>query len=104
MILVDVRNAAAFQRSVCTGVPAVLVVAPPEGDFLAVGTKGSVELEGLLTRLSPGPSSGVGNASLAGELEGVYDPRAGRPLARACVSLGHVRRHTNLRAASHGRN
>jgi CheY-like chemotaxis protein len=63
VVLLDVRDAGNFERSLGRA-PALLIVAAPEGDYLAIGTKGTVKLEGLLRTVPPAAVLGVGNASL----------------------------------------
>ena len=46
-----------------------VVIAPPDGDFLAAGVRGRTELEVLLERLMPPVMIGVGNPSLRAALE-----------------------------------
>ena len=48
---------------------ATLVLAPPDGDFLSVGTKPRVELTGLFERLAPVAALAVGNEALAANLQ-----------------------------------
>jgi CheY-like chemotaxis protein len=67
IVLIDVRNAGTFRSSLGRR-PSLAILAPPEGDFLAIGTKGVVELESLLVELSPAIVLGVGNGSLAAHL------------------------------------
>jgi CheY-like chemotaxis protein len=76
VVLLDIRDAGNFERSLGRAA-ALLIVAAPEGDYLAIGTKGAVKLEGLLRTLPPAAVLGVGNASLEQKLRALlasHDP------------------------------
>jgi hypothetical protein len=94
--LLDVKNAAAFQRSLRRS-PAVAILAPPNGDFLALGTTARLELEGFFKHLSPPVVLGVGNAALGPHVTELATAPATQAAA-ACKqgALGAV--HTDLRA------
>jgi hypothetical protein len=68
IVLIDIRNPGRFRDSLgCQ--PSLVVLAPPEGDFLSVGTKPRVELTGLFERLAPVAALAVGNEALAANLK-----------------------------------
>jgi DNA-binding response OmpR family regulator len=67
LIHLDIFHPRAFQASLMR-VPSLLLVAPPDGDFLAIGTKARVELEQLLARALPVAVLGVGNEALQSTL------------------------------------
>lgn len=75
IVLVDVRNPNAF-RNYLQRVPSFVIIAPPDGDFLAIGTKARVDLEGWLRHFIPPATLWVGNAALEGnvsELSAIQD-------------------------------
>lgn len=63
IVLLDVRSAAAYADGL-RQLPCLVIVAPPDGDFLAAGVRGRSELELLLEKLMPPVMIGVGNPSL----------------------------------------
>jgi hypothetical protein len=67
VVLLDIRNPSAFQTYLMRK-PSLVVVAPPEGDFLSVGASARVQIEALLQSLEPTAVLGVGNASLEANL------------------------------------
>jgi CheY-like chemotaxis protein len=68
VVLVDICNAGRFRESLARR-PSLVVIAPPDGDFLSVGTKPRIELAGLFERLMPTAVLAVGNDALAGNLK-----------------------------------
>ncbi|HEY2516303.1 MAG TPA: response regulator [Polyangiaceae bacterium] len=67
LVLLDASDPASFGEHLRRA-PAFMVVAPPGGDFMDVGTKARVALHSLIDRLSPPAIVGVGNAALDGAL------------------------------------
>ena len=63
LVLVDVARPAALQKYLLRP-PSITLIAPAHGDYLSVGTRSRVELDGLLTRLTPQLVLGVGNSAL----------------------------------------
>jgi CheY-like chemotaxis protein len=63
VLLIDINDIGAAEH-VMIGTPAVAIIAPPQGDFLAIGPKGAVELGHLLEHMQPAVVVGVGNAAL----------------------------------------
>jgi len=63
IILLDVRSAAAYADGL-RQLPCLVIIAPPDGDFLAAGVRGRSELELLLEKLMPPVMIGVGNPTL----------------------------------------
>jgi CheY-like chemotaxis protein len=63
VVLIDARDPCAFQRALMR-TPAFVVLAPPDGDLMSVGTKAHVALESYLRRLGPLAITGVGNGAL----------------------------------------
>lgn len=63
IVLLDVRSAAAYADGL-RQLPCLVIVAPPDGDFLAAGVRGRSELERLLEKLMPPVMIGVGNPTL----------------------------------------
>lgn len=63
IVLLDIRASAQFAQSL-RQLPCLVIVAPPEGDFLSVGVRGRSDLELLLEKLMPPTMIGVGNPSL----------------------------------------
>jgi CheY-like chemotaxis protein len=61
--LVDARDPMTFQKALLR-VPSVMIIAPPGGDVMAIGTKARVALEALVQQLQPPAVVGVGTASL----------------------------------------
>jgi DNA-binding response OmpR family regulator len=61
--LIEVQKAASVQKGLrlC---PAVTILAPPHGDFLALGTGARLQLETLCKTVPPGALFGIGNAAL----------------------------------------
>ncbi len=64
VVLVDAADPAATLRAL-QRTPAIVLVAPPDGDLLSLGTAARVGLEDLLESLSSPAVVAVGNASLA---------------------------------------
>jgi CheY-like chemotaxis protein len=62
LVLVDINAPAQFRASFRRA-PSVVIVAPPEGDALALGTKARVELADLVAELRPRALLGIGNAA-----------------------------------------
>lgn len=67
IVLLDVRSAAAY-RDGLRQLPCLVIVAPPDGDFLAAGVRGRSDLELLLEKLMPPVLIGVGNPALGSGL------------------------------------
>jgi DNA-binding response OmpR family regulator len=67
LVLLDIRNAGRWKDALQRRA-ALAIVAPPNGDFLAIGPKAVVELERLFQRLPPAVVLGAGNASLEARL------------------------------------
>jgi CheY-like chemotaxis protein len=91
ILLLDINNPGAFHKSLSRS-PSVMMVAPPQGDFLAVGTRARVEIDQLVAQLRPTVVLGVGNSSLATSLNELTSVRRER-VAMACVqgALGEGR-------------
>jgi hypothetical protein len=70
VILLDVRSAAAYASGL-RQLPCLVIIAPPDGDFLAAGVRGRSELELLLEKLMPPVMIGVGNPTLGTALQAV---------------------------------
>jgi len=67
VLLLDINDLGPAEQAM-VGSPAVLIVAPPQGDFLAIGAKGTVELSNLVDHIRPAAIVGVGNAALPEKL------------------------------------
>lgn len=92
IVLVDVRNPNAF-RQVLQRVPSFVIIAPPEGDFLAIGTKARVDLEGWLRHFVPPATLWVGNAALEGnvaELSAIQDGGSAIRVVQGQLGVGHA--------------
>jgi DNA-binding response OmpR family regulator len=70
VVLVDVRNPGQFLPQL-RRTPSLVIVAPPTGDGLALGTKARVELADLLDQLRPRALLGLGNDALRSALASV---------------------------------
>lgn len=70
VVLIDAQDPGAVETCL-SRVPSFVVVAPPDGDFFALGVKARVALERLLHRLGPPAIIGVGNPALDGALRDV---------------------------------
>jgi hypothetical protein len=68
VVLLDVRSAAAYANGL-RQLPCLVIIAPPDGDFLAAGVRGRSELEQLLEKLMPPVMIGVGNPTLGDALQ-----------------------------------
>jgi CheY-like chemotaxis protein len=91
ILLLDINNPGAFQKSLSRS-PSVMMVAPPHGDFLAVGTRARVEIDQLVARLRPTLVLGIGSSSLAASLNELTSIRR-ENLVKGCVqgALGEGR-------------
>lgn len=92
IVLVDVRNPNAF-RAHLHRVPSFVLIAPPDGDFLAVGTKARVDLEGWLRHFIPPSTLWVGNAALEGnvsELSAIQDGGSAVRVVQGELGVGHA--------------
>jgi len=67
VLLIDIDDIGAADQAM-VGSPAIVIVAPAQGDFLAMGAKGTVELSNLLDHVRPAAVVGVGNAALPEKL------------------------------------
>jgi hypothetical protein len=63
VVLVDARDPASYTKHLMRS-PGFVILAPPDGDLMTLGTKAHVALEGYLERLDPLAILGVGNAAL----------------------------------------
>ncbi len=63
VVLLDARDPSAVQRSLLRS-PSIVILAPPEGDLISLGTKAHVALEAYLRRVEPLAIVGVGNGAL----------------------------------------
>ncbi|HYQ01849.1 MAG TPA: response regulator [Polyangiaceae bacterium] len=63
LVLIDARDPAALQNSLLR-VPSVVIVAPPKGDLMALGTQARVALHGLLDELCARVVVGIGQPTL----------------------------------------
>jgi CheY-like chemotaxis protein len=68
VVLLDIRDPGAF-RDKLRRTPSLFIVAPPEGDALALGIKARVELALLVSELNPRALLGLGNPALPAALE-----------------------------------
>ncbi len=92
IVLVDVRNPNAF-RPHLHRVPSFVIIAPPDGDFLAIGTKARVDLEGWLRHFVPPATLWVGNAALEGnvaELSAIQDGGSAVRVIQGELGNGHA--------------
>jgi len=87
IVHLDIANPKSFQASLARA-PSLLVIAPPGGDFLAIGTKARVELEQLIGQLGPTAVVGVGNQALEPSLRSLPRLRDRARLATAQGALG----------------
>jgi CheY-like chemotaxis protein len=91
VILIDIRNPAAVEKYL-QRTPSLLIIAPPGGDFHAVGTATRVGLELLLEQLQPPAVMGVGVKTLEGGLrELAYLGDSGARLRCVTGALGDGR-------------
>jgi CheY-like chemotaxis protein len=67
VLLLDVRDPGVFRQSL-RRTPSLVIVAPPDGDALALGIKSRVELALLVSEIAPRAVLGVGNPLLEGAL------------------------------------
>jgi CheY-like chemotaxis protein len=67
VLLLDVRDPGVFRESL-RRTPSLIIVAPPDGDALALGIKARVELALLVSEIAPRAVLGLGNPSLEGAL------------------------------------
>ena len=67
IVLLDIKRPKVFQASL-QRVPSLVILAPPDGDFLAIGTKARVELDQLIEQLGPPAMLAVGNPALESTL------------------------------------
>jgi CheY-like chemotaxis protein len=74
----------------------LLLLAPPGGDFLAIGTRARVELEQLLLRTAPTAVMGIGNQALGSALRSLPGLREHARLRSVEGALGHS--HGDLRS------
>ena len=96
VVLVDIRNPAAAEAYLRCA-PSLVIVAPPAGDFQALGTATRVGLEVLLDQLQPPVVLGLGTPTLeAGLRELDYLSGPGAPLRCTAGVLGDGR--SDLRA------
>ncbi len=96
LVLLDIKKPRAFQASLLRQ-PSLVLLAPPGGDFLAIGTKARVELEQLLERLAPPAMLAVGNPALEPMLRSL--PTIGSELPGL---TGRTRLRTVNGALNHG--
>jgi DNA-binding response OmpR family regulator len=96
LVLIDVRNAGRWKDALQRRA-ALAIVAPPNGDFLAIGPKSLVELERLFQRLPPAVVLGAGNATLEARL-GPLLPRDAEPAPRVLSSSLSGGAQADLRA------
>ncbi|MGC4088012.1 MAG: response regulator [Polyangiaceae bacterium] len=96
LVLIDIKNAGELRPSLQRRAE-LMIFAPPNGDFLDIGTKAMVDLERLLQLLSPAMLLGIGNASLQTALRKLCGNDAA-PLPISCQpgTLGEA--STDLRA------
>ncbi|HYU15528.1 MAG TPA: response regulator [Candidatus Acidoferrum sp.] len=85
LVHLDIFHPGAFQASLLR-VPSLLLVAPPDGDFLAIGTRARVELEALVARAPPAAVLGVGNDALESTLR-LLPPLRDHPRLRTAVGV-----------------
>src|SRR5690606_17217984 len=95
MILVDIDDIGAAEQ-VMVGTPAIVIVAPPQGDFMAMGAKGTVDLSNLLDHLRPAAVIGVGNAAWPEKLAAL--PAVKRAQLRVHCVAGVLGDDADLRA------
>jgi CheY-like chemotaxis protein len=95
VVLIDAEEIGTVVREL-EGSPGVTVVAPPQGDFLALGAKGMVELGRLFDGAPPTVVVGVGNGALEENLGEVAQVRNGRIPIR-CVVGALSAANTDLR-------
>jgi hypothetical protein len=70
LVLLDIGDPSLFRESL-RRTPSLFIVAPPDGDALALGIKARVELARLFTELAPRAVLGLGNPALEGALQGL---------------------------------
>lgn len=87
VVLIDAQDPGSVEACL-SRVPSFVIVAPPDGDFFALGVKARVALERLLHRLEPPAVIGVGNASLDGALRDITRELAGSVLRCAEGRVG----------------
>jgi CheY-like chemotaxis protein len=91
VVLIDIRNPAAVEKYL-QRTPSLSIVAPPAGDFHAVGTAARVGLELLLEQLEPPAVVGLGMKTLEeGLRELAYLSDSGAPLRCVTGALGDGR-------------
>jgi two-component system chemotaxis response regulator CheY len=88
LVLLDIRDPGVFLECL-RRTPSLLIVAPPDGDALALGTKARVALASLIAELSPRAVLGLGNPSLERALRDLWSGfGAGVPLRCLSGALG----------------
>jgi DNA-binding response OmpR family regulator len=88
VVLVDVMNPRAFAPAL-QRTPSLLIVAPPAGDFLAIGIKARVELAALLEALRPPALLTVGNQALEPALRSLVGVDRATHMRTAAGGLGN---------------
>jgi hypothetical protein len=78
VLLLDINDIGPAEQAML-GSPALVIVAPPQGDFLSLGAKGTVELSNLLDHIRPAAVIGVGNAALPEKLAALPAIKRARP-------------------------
>ncbi len=68
VVLLDIHNCTSTEKWL-KRVPSLIIVAPPNGDILSVGTSARVQFQTLLDHLEPRAILGLGNASLESKLK-----------------------------------
>ena len=81
VLLLDIHDIGPAEQCML-GSPAIVIVAPPQGDFLSLGAKGTVELSNLLDHVRPAAVIGVGNAALPEKLAALPAINRARPPLR----------------------
>jgi CheY-like chemotaxis protein len=83
LVLLDATQPCSFEHALQRR-PTITIVAPPDGEFLAMGTSSLVALDRLFRHLPPAALVGVGNASMDERLRGIPSVAARCPTVR-CV-------------------
>jgi hypothetical protein len=97
VVLLDVRSAGAYGQKLLR-TPSILAIAPPEGDFLEIGTRAVVEIDGLIRQVDPSLVLGIGDTTLEPNLRAMTSIRAAGIEVR-CIGGALGAGRVDLRAA-----
>jgi two-component system chemotaxis response regulator CheY len=97
LVLLDVREPGGF-RDALRRTPSLVIIAPPDGDALALGIKSRVELALLVSEITPRAVLGLGNSTLEGALRALGGGFGQGGVAIRCLAGALGEPNTDLRA------